>query len=211
MRIAVLFYGRILHFDKRFLLKKLDSSHNIDIFYSCDAEPDNLVDDFIYLYEPVAVNNEKIHCSLDLNSYYANTRGVNVYNMIRHFINLSRVFQLLENHISNTGTAYDIVIATRLDLQISRLELIQPEKNTIYIPYGEDNCGLNDRFAMGDIDTMRNYTNIFNNILFLLDNDLAILHPEMLTLAHIKHSNINIKRLYMLYILYERDVIWGGK
>jgi hypothetical protein len=206
MRVAVLFYGRILHFDKKLLLKSLDCRHNIDIFYSCDGEPAELVDDFKELYEPVEVNNEKIEYSVDCSGY---TKGIeNIDNMFRHFINLKRVFELLTKHISKTGIIYDLVIVTRLDLQIISLELILPEQNTIYIPYGEDYCGLNDRFAMGTIDTIRHYTSIFDNCKYLLDNNLAILHPEILTRENIKYCKIDIKRFSIIYKLYGRENMW---
>jgi len=214
MRIAVLFYGRIRHFDKRYLLKKLDRSHEIDVFYSCSDEPDDLIDDFINLYEPVSMNCDKITPSVDFADYLGNNIGT---NMAYHFINLKRVFQLLEEHISNTGIVYDLVIATRLDLEIESIDLVQPKTNTIYIPSGYDYFGINDRFAMGSVEVMKHYTNILDNSVFLLNNKLInmniftstiqvietkfiiVPYPEILNLENIKYCGLNLERFDMIH------------
>jgi hypothetical protein len=206
MKVAVLFFGRIGHYDKLFLLKELINT-KVDIFYSSDNEQSELVEKFINLYNPIKVINDKIDAQtyLDLNklNFYAYPNTVtyppNLNNMTRHFINKLRVFKLLEEHVKNTGVSYDLVICTRLDLQINGLKLTIPEINTIYIPEGEDHTGINDRFAMGDMDTMAKYMNVFNNCYYLLENKLAIPHPETLTLANIKLNNLNIIRLGFTY------------
>jgi hypothetical protein len=201
MRVAVLFYGRITHFDKRHLLKKLDRSHEIDVFYSCSDQPDDLIDDFINLYEPIAMNRDKIEYSIDLSAYTKGT-GTNIHNMICHFINLKRVFQLLEEHVLKTGATYDLVIMTRLDLMIESLELVQPKVNTIYIPSGNDHAGINDLFAMGSIDSMRHYANILDNMTVLLDTHVLNVNPEKLTLGNMIYCGITIERFPMDYLIH---------
>lgn len=195
MKIALLFYGRIRHYEKKFAIKALSDYKDIDIFYSSDNEPEHLINDFIKLYNPVSFNNDTISYDVDFGKYPNNvTCPVNINNMTRHFINLKRVFQLLEDTIKCKNIEYDIIIVTRLDLNISKIDLSNLVKDSLYIPFNEDHCGINDRFVMGYLESIKKYMNIFDNCLYLLDNKLSVPHPECLTLANIKYSNINIIR-----------------
>ena len=188
MRIAVLFYGRVNHYEKKFLVNSLPHLCECDFFYSADAEP---IDDFIKLYNPVAVVNDKITYNVDFGIYPNNkTNPANIHNMTCHFINKKRVFELLEAH----DRVYDLIIATRFDLKLGKLDLSIPEPNTIYIPKGEDHTGLNDRFAMGDFETMRKYMKIYDDCFYYLENGLSVPHPENLTLANVINHKINIVR-----------------
>jgi hypothetical protein len=204
MNIAILFYGRINHFDKKYLINILNSDYLVDIFYSGDQEPPELIEQFIKIYNPISINNEKISHLFNFEKYYNINQiacKANMDNMTRHFINLKRVFNLLETHVINNNIIYDLVISTRLDLCIDKLNIYTPIHNTIYIPIGEDHTGINDRFAMGDIETMKKYMNIIDNCLYLLDNNLSNPHPETLTLSNIKYSNLKIIRFNMSTVI----------
>jgi hypothetical protein len=201
-RVAILFYGRINKFEKKYLINALDPKYNnIDIFYSCDNEPINLINEFMQLYNPISINNNEIIYDIDtFNKKYPNKRKeTDPYKMIRHFINLKRVFKLLKDHIEATQKTYDIVITTRLDLYIDKVDYLIPIKNTIYIPSDNDFSGINDRFAIGDVETMSKYISIFDNISYLLDNKLSIVHPETLMLANLNYNNVNICRYLMIH------------
>jgi len=201
MRIAVLFYGRIKHYEKKYMFSALPNTAHIDFFYSADGEPQHLIDDFCALYKPKAVINEKIVYDLDLNKYpHPHT---NVHNMTCHFINLKRVFKLLENYISNNNEKYDVIISIRHDLCIeNQLELLTPLKNTVYIPSECDYNGINDRFAFGDIEAMKKYMNIYDNCEHLLENNYCFACPEMLTLANIKYCKLDVQRFDVKYNIY---------
>ena len=44
MLIAICFFGRIAHYEKKYLIESLDSNISYDIFYSSDNELNNLID-----------------------------------------------------------------------------------------------------------------------------------------------------------------------
>jgi hypothetical protein len=200
MHIAILFYGRINKYTNTFLLNSLPQNHTYDVFYSADLEPNELLDDFIKIYKPISVNNDKISYDVDFGKYpNTKTHLSNIHNMTCHFINKKRVFNLLENYINLTNTKYDIIIATRLDLFIDTLTLDIPLPNTIYIPKNEDHTGINDRFAMGDFQTMKKYMNIYDNCVYLLENKISVAHPENLTLYNIEYYKLNIVRFDINY------------
>jgi len=202
MRVALLFYGRLRFFDKTYKnFMKVFEGHTIDIFYSADNEPEEEIEEFKRLYNPIAVNNTAIVHSIDYSMYpLPPDYGVNPANMIRHFINLRRVCELME---TNTSTIYDVAVCTRLDIMISSVSLpiIKPPENTIYIPNGFDYFGINDRFAMGDVETVKKYMLLIDNCKYLFDNKLAFPHPETVALANLKFHNISIIRFHMDYSL----------
>lgn len=113
----------------------------------------------------------------------------NVPNMILHFINKCRVFQLLENNNKITNNNYDIILSLRIDLVFYN-PIIFPNEilPTIYIPNEHHYGGINDRLAYGDFDTMAKYM----KIIYYIYNIIQIVHPERLTLANIKYHKIDI-------------------
>jgi len=198
MRVAVLFFGRLKHHERKYLLNSLPKTHEYDIFLSCDAEPQELLDNFIGLYSPIAATNEKIAYDVDFGKYpNQKTHPVNIHNMTCHFLNKKRVFGLLEQHVAATGAVYDVVLSARLDLSVGPLGLQVPAENTVYIPSNEDHTGINDRLAFGDMETMKKYMNVFDNCLYLLENNLSVPHPENLTLYNILHWKISVSRFHL--------------
>ena len=195
MRVALLFYGRIAHYDKKYLLKSLPTTNEYDVFLSSDAANDAAIEDFIKIYAPISINNDALTYDVNFGKYpNTKTQPAVIHNMTCHFLNKKRVFGLLEQHIALTGASYEVVISTRLDLIMNPVHVELPAYNTIYIPHGDDYTGINDRFAMGDIEVMKKYMNIFDSCLYLLENKLSVPHPENLTLANIIFCNIATSR-----------------
>ena len=195
MFIGVCFFGRIQHFDKKYLLNSFGPNHTYDVFYSGDNEPDELIAEFQKMYNPIHIINDKISYDVDF-SIYPNTKTnpVNINNMTRHFINKKRVFTLLEEHCNITNKFYDLIVSCRFDLYMDKYSPEIPLPNTIYIPSHEDHTGINDRFAIGDFNTMKKYMNLYDNCLYLLENKICPPHPENLHLYNILFHNINIVR-----------------
>jgi len=122
--------------------------------------------------------------------------------MIRHFINKKRVFKLLEEEILKSNITYDIIISLRLDLLFNnKLSLNTINSNILYIPIGYDYRGINDQIAMGDFITMKKYNNIIDNVIFLLSNNISIVHPESLTKSNIIYNNLVVERIDLQYRL----------
>ena len=164
MRIAVLFYGRVKFFERKYLLNVIDPEHEVDIFYSSDNEPQESIDEFIKLYNPISINNDKVVYDVDFNKYplyvfYSDRKPL--HNMSCHFTNVKRAFALLKDHVTKNNINYDLVIVTRIDLFIEKLVLYKPHENTVYIPCGDDyEGGLNDQFAIGNQAAMKFYCSL---------------------------------------------------
>jgi len=204
MHIAVLVYGRlnkcVEHYEN--IRNSLGQENTIDFFLSSDNSKQELLDDFIKLYNPILYTNELIHYDYDLGKYKKKeqTKYVFIPNMTSHFINKNRVIALLEEHIHKHDIYYDCVVSLRIDCVFRNTFHFTPlEENTIYIPESYDYDGINDMIAYGKLDVMKKYNYI--NAVYLLEKSLSIPHPESLTYANILFHKIKIKRCKVSYYL----------
>jgi hypothetical protein len=198
MRIAILLFGRSRHAEHTYptLVHSL-GNHSADVFYSGDNEP---IEKLIEICTPVSLINEPITYTVDFSKYpifIPDIYAPNFDSMTRHFINKKRVFILLEDYMAKHGVAYDLVICARLDIPIHGLAIPEPApaKNTVYIPLGYDYFGINDRFAMGDVDSMKKYMLLYDSAVYLLDTKVTVPHPESLALANIKYKGLEVVRI----------------
>lgn len=208
MRICVLVYGRLNKCAEHYnnILDSIGKEHDIDFFCSSDNSSEELLQDFIRIYNPISYTNDKIDYTLDL-SKYQKTLETNVDFMIRHFINKNRVFGLLEKYIEkNKNISYDIVISLRVDLLFLNKfnfnnSLLSSLKNTnsIFIPYINNHRGVNDQLAFGDYNTMKKYMNIINNCVYLIENYSILVNPEIITKTNIEFYNLQIMNFEISY------------
>jgi hypothetical protein len=197
MKIAVLIYGRLNKCVEHYSNYISSLGKEVDFFLSSDNSPEELLQEFIHLYKPISYTNEKIVYSNSLDNYPKRPE-TNIHNMICHFINKQRVFQLLENH----NETYDIVVCLRIDLVFNNnFDFSNIVENTIYIPNNYDYGGINDQVAYGTMEVMKKYNYIFKNMIYLLDTEKAIVHPETLTLANIKFNELLINRFELSYYI----------
>jgi len=206
MKIAVLIYGRLNNCIKHYknIVNSIGKENDIDFFLSSDNSNENIITDFIDLYNPISYINDKIEYTCNLDKYDGKRGETNIHNMTCHFINKYRVFTLLEKYIEEKNIKYDIIISLRVDILIENKFIFDNIKdNTIYIPQGNDfiDNALNDQIAYGNLIVMKKYMNIFNNCELLLNQKLSIPHPESLTLANINFYNLDIFRVNLKYKL----------
>jgi hypothetical protein len=203
MHIAVLFYGRLDKCEDHYtnIIDRIGKDNTLDIFVSSDNSPDNLLQKCIQKYNPVSYNNDEIIYNGKLVEYIGNIDGVNVYNMIRHFINKHRVFTLLEQHIEKTNTQYNYVLCLRFDLRFhNNIPFNGINDNTVYIPHGVDWLGgLNDQLAFGNVSSMKKYMNIWCNTETIIERGLSRLHPENITLANVNYTGLHVSRFSLSY------------
>ena len=202
MRIAVLIFGRlnkcVEHHNN--IMESLGKDNDIDFFLSSDNSPESLLNDFIFLYNPVLYNNNPIHYEYNLGDYPGKRSESNIHNMTCHFINKNRVLVLLEEHIHKENVQYDCVVSLRVDLVFqTKFTFGDLEDNTIYIPRGSDyvDNGINDQVAYGKTDVMKKYNSI--NPVDLLEKNLCIPHPENLNSANIHFHKLEIERVEIKY------------
>jgi hypothetical protein len=199
MKIAVLVYGRLRkcgeHYDN--IINSIDKENKIDFYMSSDNSPQDELDDFIRLYSPVKYTNDKIEYTCDF-SKYPSHESTNFHNMTCHFINKLRVFQLLEEYISQTDIEYDIIISLRVDTVFhNHFDFNYIQENTIYIPNGYDFGwpGINDQIAYGRLSTMEKYNKILLYVPIFLEEKRCISHPESLTYTNIIYHKLEINRV----------------
>lgn len=175
--------------------------HTIDIFLSSDDPPKDSMEGFVELYKPVGWIGDKIVHSYNFYRFQGIRPETNINNMICHFINKQRVFKLLEEHIANTGTQYDMIVGLRLDLVLSgKFNVHTTDDNTIYIPLGCDYIGgINDQMAHGNFGTMKKYMNIIETAIQLLESKISIPHPERLNCENIRYHKMNESRYALSY------------
>jgi hypothetical protein len=201
MRIAVLLYGRINRYKElcpRFF--SFFAYHSIDIFYSCDAAPDEEFQEFIQLYRPKSWCNDKIvvqplfekynypaHCPLDAT--------------FCQFTNKQRVFALFETYVNATNTKYDLIFSTRLDVYYlhSLPEVLEIEENTIYVPNNHTLPEINDHIAYGTFNSMKLYMNILANCDMILTFYMRSINTHLLAFYNIIFSRLKLKLFSLNY------------
>lgn len=211
MRIAVLLYGRINRYKELYIrFRKFFGANDIDIFYSSDATQEEDLQEFIRIYKPVSWCNDKIEAS-DIFTKLANkyrkeeknyTNNNPYTRMYCHFINKKRVFDLLDIYIHNTGSVYDLIVTTRLDLYyLVPLPTIELKEDTIYLPNNHPIPGVNDHIAIGSYNVMKIYHNICSSAEYIIDNITHDLSPHLTTYVNLIIHEVKIKLINCPYHL----------
>jgi len=214
MYIAVLLYGRILNYREHHsnIIENIGHEHTFDFFYASDSESDSDISEFRELYKPILCNNEKISYPIDFSKYLGGRlRETSIHNMTCHFINKERVFALLEQHVKQTGSTYDCIVCTRVDIKYHEPiywdNVISSDPSVVFIPESCDAYGINDQIAIGNFSSMKKYMNIYSNTIPLLERDVRIT-GECLFKAHIEDCGLNVCRFPLNYGIYHPILPW---
>lgn len=108
-------------------------------------------------------------------------------NLIRQLYSLQRVTELL----LESKERFDLIIYSRPDIQFRaplKIPAIRP--NTLYTPWFDKNRGLNDRFAMGDFETMVKYGNRFSMMQQYCKETGRPLHSERFLLWYARQQGL---------------------
>jgi hypothetical protein len=111
-----------------------------------------------------------------------------------------RVFMLLEEHMKETNIHYDLIICAKIDVKfISTVDFntFKFNDNTIYIPFDS----YYDHAAIGSIEVMKKYCELYKYMQYLLKNKLSIPSAEHLNHALLAENKIKIQLLPQLFIL----------
>jgi glycerophosphoryl diester phosphodiesterase len=131
----------------------------------------------------------------DLTSYNKNSETIydNAYSMFYHNF---KAFEMIEA----SGLHFDVVIKSRFDMVSKDKLLPSPlDSNTVYIPNCNDWGGINDQVAYGDMESMKKYCDVVNNIIPLCNSGVNF-HPETLLHEHLTQC-LGIKRFDFKYEL----------
>jgi hypothetical protein len=212
-RVALLFCGRVLThqqcrptFQKHIVTPLRNAGYEYDSFLSHSSETiDNDTQDFInnnnvVSYEMVIPNNSHLdHVPLSRTKVSKRVSFVMYY----HWMN---TYRLMKEYSERHSITYDFVIYMRADQYFSS-DLILPAKlnnNTVYIPAGNDHTGLNDQFAFGTMDSMKIFTDLYNNVETLYNKTGIGFHTETYVLLYMIYMNMNVIRFPLHYVLHPK-------
>jgi hypothetical protein len=78
--------------------------------------------------------------------------------------------KILEQHVEKTGSTYDCIISTRVDIKyhepLSLERFVNTDPSVIFIPDSCDAHGINDQIAIGNFSSMKKYMNIYSYLPF---------------------------------------------
>jgi hypothetical protein len=175
---------------------------------------DCTIEDIVQMYSPKSIELEtfddenyqafkKTAAKLDSKiSHETKTTNVIAMWYKRHRANLLRnQFEKLNDF------KYDVVIASRFDLEILEPLNFELEGDQLLIPIGFDWCdGLSDLFAVGNSDTMDEYFDIFNQMeYYRLEKEISE-SPEAIMKYHVNHKNMEVNRFLLKFRLRGSNV-----
>lgn len=204
MKIAILFSGRINHYPRCYelIMQHIANNHDVDFFLSHPKIVDeNELNGFNQLFKPKKIiRNDEIYPNIDRFNKRPET---NRHNMMCMYLNRSKVFQLLEDYCNETNTQYDVIFSCRIDVMVfsplnidSFIENVR--NNILFVPSGEDHLGINDRFAFGNFQVMKDYMNCYHSLLDLFQKGV-IVHPETVLNHYLISKNMKIQRFNIHY------------
>ena len=227
MKIAILFSGRLDRSDEHHnnLLRQIVQEHDTDVFVSTIADQEKL-EQFCELYHPISIVNEPIQYNP---SFESNRHPLcNYHNMMCMYCHRWRVFHEMDTYARLSHTHYDMVLSLRLDIYHDQqldyamfnvwsegLGAARPSTtndrgpftpgvvlhkfNGIWIPEGNDWGGINDQMAVGDVEAMRIYMNVWTNIDPWIS--LPNFGPEIILGQHLAQHDVIVHRFQHAYRL----------
>ena len=164
-KVAILFSGRIRGYEHVINnLKAIKDTYNPQIF--CSLNEVELTDDIKRFCEILSIPLEHVNIEQTLLPDWSDKCNLmnptlNVYSMFYHE---NKAFGLIENYMKVNSVEFDCILYYRADMNPKEpLELVVPDKNTIYIPNDRGYGGLNDRMAYGNYDSMKVYCNLISS------------------------------------------------
>ena len=202
--LAVFFSGRVLDYEINNEWIQLFKIHfgnlfNIDYFCSINSKLDDYHKKFLKIYNIQAkcYNFEKYVLDKTLQNKNVNP------NMFSMFYNNKKCVELIEN----SSTQYDVILRYRTEvcyqIPFKIPDVIKP--NTVYIPNNYDWGGINDQIAYGDLESMKTYTELYDNINNYNRKYNITIHPETLLKYHLQKNKMNIVRFEFDYSLIKKE------
>jgi hypothetical protein len=201
--IAVCIVGRIRAYEVNIdSFKKfnniLSEKYNVYYFCSLNYKRDKYHIDFEHFIRPYGVRsffNYEFH---NLGTLGKLSSYIHMRRMCSMFYNQKRCLDM----IIDSAIKFDIVLKWRSEIcftsefKINDVENIKD--NTVYVPNCCDWGGLNDQVAYGNLNTMKLYSDLYNNLNIY---NTVRCHPETLLKHHVNFCKINIERFQFGYFL----------
>jgi hypothetical protein len=202
--LAVFFSGRVLDYEINNEWIQLFKIHfgnlfNIDYFCSINSKLDDYHKKFLKIYN---IQDGCYHFQNYVLNKTIPRQPLNP-NMFSMFYNNKKCVELIEN----SSTQYDVILRYRTEvcyqIPFKIPDVITP--NTVYIPNNYDWGGINDQIAYGDLESMKTYTELYDNIINYNQNYKIAIHPETLLKYHLQKNKMNIVRFEFDYSLIKKS------
>jgi hypothetical protein len=89
---------------------------------------------------------------------------------------------------------------------INLKNFVNDNENIIFIPDGHDYQGICDRYAIGNVKSMKTYMNIYKDHINILDSE-CLLHPETLNLVYIHSKKLEVIRFNLNHDILRNNII----
>lgn len=89
---------------------------------------------------------------------------------------------------------------------INLKNFVNDNENIIFIPHGHDYRGICDRYAIGNVKSMKTYMNIYKDHISILDSE-CLLHPEILNLVYIYSKKLEVIRFNLNHDILRNNII----
>jgi len=183
--------------------KKFIKKYNADVFVHTWTETEKNIKPIQTAFGPIQLMFEK-QLDFDTKLYVDRiwphrSKPSNVLSM---WYSINRSIDLCNNYSIEKNINYDIVCRARFDWEFDDIELIPQDGITVpddpglsghnFTYYSKPYVGHNDQFGYGDINSMTEYANTFNNIPNLYKNAGVDFCSELFLTAHLIELNIPV-------------------
>jgi hypothetical protein len=208
MKIALLMSGRINSAKETYenIHKNVVKSNDVDFFIICEKKTETetmrKVDE---LYRPKVFFKSDENVVMDV-SKYKTMPATNRMNVMYMYLSRHYLKYYLNKYINDTGTHYDVIISSRMDIFLNNdvdINKLMPyvNKDILCIPNQsmDHKYGICDLFAIGNLNTISLYLDLYNSIYKYMEMNV-ILHPEILLCHHLKSTYMEIYRFIIDFL-----------
>ena len=119
-----------------------------------------------------------------------------LYKTYSQYYHNKRAFELVAKYQEAHSMEFDVVLKFRADIKYTEpLHLYIPLKNTLYIPEGNDHEeGINAFIAYGDLESMKKYSYMVDNIESIINTNYMFHSEQMLKIYLDTACKMNIIR-----------------
>lgn len=125
------------------------------------------------------------------NRFNLSVEHFNPRHVVGMYYSINNVYKKFLNYKSTNNIKYDSVVRIRSDILFTDIVQINHIEPNILVTPRIHNYPINDQFGYGDVETMRVYANLYDEICTtnVVDFDL---HPETALRNHLTKNNITI-------------------
>lgn len=158
------------------------------------------VNKLISIYNPISLTVDNIN---NHNFDFANQfvgMGNNPIAVFSQFFKMKKCAESLLYYINNNSVTYDMIIRTRFDLKMNKinLHLFNIDKKIAYLE--TDGCPSNwasDKFCITNLEGYNAYYKFYDNLIPLINKNKTTI-PEYLLYDHLIQNNVEVNKTNLI-------------